>query len=135
MVRRALVAASLSAALLFTAVPAVSAAPADTSRGNVAASSYRGKYYSPRWERARRCIVWRESRGQYRVVNRSSGAAGAYQFMRRTSNEMARRMGKPWLIGVPASRWSRADQDRAFWMLWNHGKGRSHWYSRSKPCW
>jgi hypothetical protein len=132
MLRRALVAVPLSLALLLTAAPATAhtGSPRD-----VRSSAYTGKFYSPRYEAVRKCIVHRESRGHYGVVNRYSGAAGAYQVMGPLRRYGAKKMGKPWLAGTPVNRWSRADQDRFFWTVWDHGRGRSHWYSRSKPCW
>jgi hypothetical protein len=57
------------------------------------------------------CIKHRESRGQYNVVNRSSGAAGAYQFMPGTWNNTARSAGRTDLVGVNPSNASAADQD------------------------
>lgn len=100
----------------------------------VRSSAYVGKYYNPRYEKVRRCIVKRESEGYYRVVNRSSGAAGAYQFMRRTGAYVARKMGRPDLASRPANTWTRFEQDKAFWVLWNHGKGRSHWAGGRWHC-
>jgi muramidase (phage lysozyme) len=57
------------------------------------------------------CIRHRESRGQYGVVNGSSGAAGAYQFMPGTWNTTARSAGRPDLVGVNPANASPADQD------------------------
>ena len=57
------------------------------------------------------CIRHRESRGQYDVVNTSSGAAGAYQFMPGTWNNNARSAGRTDLVGVNPSNASPADQD------------------------
>jgi hypothetical protein len=57
------------------------------------------------------CIRRRESRGQYDVVNSSSGAAGAYQFMPGTWNTNAAAAGRPDLVGVNPAAASPADQD------------------------
>ena len=57
------------------------------------------------------CIKHRESRGQYDVVNPSSGAAGAYQFMPGTWNTNAVAAGRPDLVGVNPAAASAADQD------------------------
>ncbi len=57
------------------------------------------------------CIKQRESRGQYGVVNSSSGAAGAYQFMPGTWNNTARSAGRADLVGVNPANASAADQD------------------------
>jgi hypothetical protein len=96
---------------------------------------YRGKYYNPRWESVRKCIVQRESGGNYQAKNKWSTAAGAYQFLISTSNAVARMMGRGDLVGTSARYWSKYDQDRAFWTLFNHGKGRSHWNYPPRQCW
>ena len=97
-----------------------------SSRGSDT-SWYTGRYYSADYESFRRCVVHRESRGDYTARNTRSGASGAYQFMLTTSNEVARRMGHPELVGSPAGTWSRALQDEAFFTLLDHGRGISHW--------
>ncbi|MBK5288020.1 MAG: transglycosylase family protein [Acidimicrobiia bacterium] len=58
------------------------------------------------------CIKRRESRGQYDVVNSSSGAAGAYQFMPGTWDNNARSAGRTDLVGVNPANASAADQDQ-----------------------
>jgi hypothetical protein len=57
------------------------------------------------------CVRHHESRGQYSVVNRSSGAAGAYQFMPTTWNNAAREAGRGDLVGVNPAAASPSDQD------------------------
>ena len=51
------------------------------SNPDVPASDYRGVHYAKKWEPFRRCVVYRESRGDYRARNKNSSAAGAYQFL------------------------------------------------------
>jgi hypothetical protein len=57
------------------------------------------------------CVRHHESRGDYGVINRGSGAAGAYQFMPTTWNNAARAFGRNDLVGVNPSAASPADQD------------------------
>ena len=72
------------------------------------------------------CIKHRESRGQYDVVNSSSGAAGAYQFMPGTWNNTARSAGRTDLVGVNPANASPADQDAMAHQLMNT-QGLSPW--------
>ena len=104
-----------------------SAPQSRSSENGYAPSAYTGRYYRAGYEPLRQCIVHRESRGDYAARNQRSGASGAYQFMLRTSNEVARRMGHPELVGRPAGTWSKALQDEAFFTLYDHGRGISHW--------
>jgi hypothetical protein len=97
-------------------------------------SLYRGGYYDTRYESTRRCIVERESEGQYSVVSSNGTWHGAYQFARGTSDIAARRMDRPDLVGVPASQWDRAEQDEAFWTMWDHGRGAGHWAGGRWSC-
>jgi Transglycosylase-like domain len=66
------------------------------------------------------CIRKYESGGNYRAVNPSSGASGAYQFMDATWQSVTGLSGK-------AMNYSPAQQDAAFWKLWNNGKGAHNW--------
>jgi hypothetical protein len=99
---------------------------ANTMSG-IGPSAYTGAYYDPAYEATRQCIVNKESTGNYAVVSSNGMYHGAYQFMQSTSDAAARAMGRPDLVGVPASQWNRAEQDEAFYTMWNHGAGRSHW--------
>jgi soluble lytic murein transglycosylase-like protein len=62
-------------------------------------------------------IAWRESRYNWRVTNRSSGAAGLYQFMPHTWHSTPYRKHSPY-----HPRWAAL---AAMWM-WAHG-GYHHW--------
>jgi hypothetical protein len=66
------------------------------------------------------CIRKYESGGNYRALNPSSGASGAYQFMDATWQSVTGLSGK-------AMNYSPAQQDAAFWKLWNNGKGAHNW--------
>lgn len=101
----------------------------------IRASAWTGKGYSPRWENVRKCIVKRESEGQYGVINKGSGAMGAYQFMPNWNNGLAYMIGKPKLRNVPINQWSRVDQDHGFWVAWNNGAGAKHWSGGRYNCW
>ena len=82
---------------------------ANAARQHATASSHRSSGGSGGGVLA--CIKQRESRGQYGVVNSSSGAAGAYQFMPSTWNNTARSAGRADLVGVSPANASAADQD------------------------
>ncbi|WMI33415.1 hydrolase [Streptomyces phage Kenrey] len=71
------------------------------------------------------CIRKYESGGNYRALNPSSGASGAYQFMDGTWQSVTGLPGK-------AMNYSPAQQDAAFWKLWNNGRGASHWVTAPK---
>ncbi len=125
------------------------------ARGNRAAadlvgympSLYQGKWYMPRKEAIRRCIVLRESHANYRVVGAGT-YFGAYQMNRGLAisatyvmqKEVRREMGKKAAKIVRALRktnpnnWNRYWQDRAFWTIWHHGAGAGHWGGGSHAC-
>jgi len=66
------------------------------------------------------CIRKHESGGNYRALNPSSGASGAYQFLDSTWQGVTGLPGK-------AMNYSPAQQDAAFWKLWNNGAGANQW--------
>jgi hypothetical protein len=72
------------------------------------------------------CVRHRESRGNYGVVNRSSGAGGAYQFLQGTWNNTARHAGRGDLVGIHPSTASAADQDAMAATLYAW-QGRAPW--------
>jgi hypothetical protein len=133
-----MVAAPAAAAPTITGTTAASsvstAAPAgernkkvSRSKRGVRPSAYIGKKYKSRYERTRRCIVRKESGGNYRIASRTGKYRGAYQFNAHLASHTARRMGRPDLARKPMNRWSRFNQDKAFWLVWDNGRGRSHW--------
>jgi hypothetical protein len=85
-------------------------------------------------ERVRRCILDRETGGDYEAVDPTRTLFGAYQFQQRTADTAARRMHRPDLVGVPANQWPPEDQDAAFYLIYNRGKGRTHWFGGRIPC-
>ena len=97
------------------------------SMRGVRPSAYVGKKYSRKHEATRRCIVRKESRGNYRIASRTGKYRGAYQFNAYLARATARKMGRPDLAKKPMNTWSRFHQDKAFWLVWNHGRGRGHW--------
>ena len=103
------------------------AANRPTNDYGIADSAYTGSYYNASSESTRKCIVRKESGGNYGIVSSNGSYHGAYQFSRSTGDVAAQRMGRADLVGTPASRWTRAEQDQAFWTMWNHGAGRGHW--------
>jgi soluble lytic murein transglycosylase-like protein len=71
------------------------------------------------------CVRNRESRGNYQARN-ASGAAGAYQMMPGTWNNVARHAGRPDLVGKSAASASPADQDAMAASLYAW-QGRAPW--------
>lgn len=104
------------------------------SLSGVRSSAYVGKYYSSRYEGTRKCIVRRESGGNYRISSPGGRYRGAYQFNGGLARATAHKMGRSDLAGRPISSWSRFDQDKAFWVVWNHGRGAGHWRSTRHRC-
>jgi Transglycosylase-like domain len=111
-------------------------------------SAYIGSFYDSRSESRRKCIVKRESNGVYDVRS-GNGYFGAYQMTRglakgatyRMYATLAHEVGKTaalaitaHLRAVGANHWSRYWQDRAFWTIWNHGKGAGNWAGGSHSC-
>ena len=111
-------------------------------------SLYRGKWYSARWEQTRECIMYRESRHNYRAANKRSSARGAYQFLDRQWRD-----GLVWMMldesketkdglrkqirqlrSKPIHAWSRYFQDRAFFTAWRNGAGKKHWALQGSRC-
>jgi len=104
-------------------------------------SLYQGKHYNPaRWETFRRCVIHRESRGNYRAANKSSSARGAYQFLDRSWRQSLVWMLLPEhrkqglanevrsLRDKPIHEWNRYWQDAAFWTVINaHPSNWRHW--------
>ena len=112
-------------------------------------SIYRGIWYSPRHEPYRECVMYRESRHNYRAANRTSSARGAYQFLdrswrislthmmiaesRKTSDGLIKEARE--LRSKPIHHWNRYWQDRAFWTAFRFGAGKKHWYFQgTKSC-
>lgn len=150
---------AMALAAVLTAVPAdAGTVPAVTSRASapqmtgVRPSEYRGKFFTKKGERFRKCVIRRESNGHYFSRNRS-GHAGAYQF-----NDAAWRVSLTYmirpelraLIGTraadvaierlrlhPVNRWSRWVQDMAFHTALNFEgpmSGWRHWYLAGSKC-
>lgn len=109
-------------------------------------SLYTGKWFMPRKEDVRRCIMDRESNFNYRANNGSY--FGAYQM------SAALGVGATWMMqaevrkefGAEAvdivqalrkltpDKWNRYWQDRAFWTIWRAGEGANHWSGGGLNC-
>jgi hypothetical protein len=106
-------------------------------------SLYTGKWFSPRHNKVRKCIMQRESRHNYRAANKTSSARGAYQFLdnswrvplthmmiaesKQTNDGLIPQIKD--LRNKPIHKWNRYYQDRAFWTAWRFGKGAHHWHA------
>jgi len=76
------------------------------------------------------CVRYRESRGSYTVVNPSSGAGGAYQFIPSTW----RAMGFDSRYGVARAEYAAPWQQDEAARITLAKVGRSPWASSSSPC-
>jgi hypothetical protein len=111
-------------------------------------SLYQGKWFMPKKEERRRCIMDRESNNSYRAVSAGGVYRGAYQMNRGLAigathmmmKEVRREMGEPGvqalrqLRKIPTQQWNRYWQDRAFWTIWRKGKGAFHWRGGAYGC-
>jgi len=107
-------------------------------------SLYQGKWYDKKWESKRKCIMWRESRFNYRAANKSSSARGAYQFLDSQWRVSLTHMlmhehadKKKELLALrkkPIHKWNRYWQDAAFYTAWRNGKGAKHWHLTGSKC-
>lgn len=99
---------------------------------DVPESSYKeSEYYIPSKENIRKCIVWRESRGNYR--SNTPGGAGAYQFIQSTWTQYATLAGYEYWAKFRAHEVPKYVQDAVFWRTWDHGNGKFHWSIRWNP--
>ena len=110
-------------------------------------SLYQGKWFMPAKEDIRRCIMDRESNFNYRAVGAGT-YFGAYQMNRGLAvaatytmqKEVQKELGAEGVAIVKALRsknpntWNRYWQDRAFWTIWNQGKGKHHWSGGGLNC-
>jgi hypothetical protein len=96
-------------------------------------SQYRGFHYERKFEGYRKCIMARESGGNYKSDGR--WGSGAYQFVQSTWDSAMKQANKPEWIGVRPNKAPPYVQDEAFWIKANpYPKrkglhGRSHWSS------
>lgn len=109
-------------------------------------SLYQGKWFMPGNESVRRCIMMRESNGNYRAT--SGTYHGAYQMSAPLARgatwmmqkEVRREMGEEGVRILQALRsttpntWNRYWQDRAFWTIWRDGAGSGHWRGGAHSC-
>jgi len=97
-------------------------------------SQYIGWHYEKRWEGYRKCVMARESGGNYKANGRYG--SGAFQFIQSTWDSAMRQANKPEWIGVRPHKAPPYVQDEAFWVMANpypkrkglHGK--HHWSPR-----
>lgn len=97
-------------------------------------SQYVGWHHEQKWEPYRKCVMARESGGNYKADG--PYGSGAYQFIQSTWDEAMRRARKPEWVGVRPHKAPPAYQDEAFFIMANPFPkkaglhGRHHWSSR-----
>jgi hypothetical protein len=108
-------------------------------------SLYQGKWYMPKREKMRKCLSKIESHHHYKA---GGYYRGAYQFSKALARgvtwmmqpEVKKEMGDAGvdliqkLRKTPMNKWNRYWQDRAFWTIWNEGKGKNHWRAGKGRC-
>jgi hypothetical protein len=108
-------------------------------------SLYQGKWYMPNRENMRKCLSKIESHHHYKA---GGYYQGAYQFSKALTRgvtwmmqpEVRKEMGEAGvdlvkkLRKTPMNKWNRYWQDRAFWTVWNEGKGKNHWRAGQGRC-
>ena len=141
----------LTAALTLT--PAAVDLPEPVAKGQKmhqgTKSLYKGPGYVAAHNKRRVCIRFFESRHAY-GAKASEPYRGAYQFspamgvgaawqlqksMRATGVPRAKaiRIGRI-LRATPVNDWHEYYQDRAFWLIWDNGRGRHHWPNTDRAC-
>ena len=96
-------------------------------------SGYRGYHYERRWESYRKCIMVRESGGNYKADG--PYGSGAYQFIQKTWDIYVERANMPEWAGVRPYLAPPTVQDEVFWLAANPKPkkkglhGRHHWSS------
>ena len=144
--------AGLIAGLLLSTIPATADQLSATEKKALwlgyQPSLYKGKWHSPKHEEFRKCVMYQESRYNYRAANKTSSARGAYQFLDRAWRVSLTFMMIPEekksgghrvkeirdLRDKPIHKWSRYWQDRAFWVAFRFGKGKQHWFIAGSRC-
>ena len=110
-------------------------------------SLYQGRWYMPKREELRKCLSKIESHHHYKA-GEGGYYRGAYQFSKPLARgvtwmmhpEVKKEMGDAGLDLIqelrktPMNKWNRYWQDRAFWTIWNEGKGKSHWRAGKGRC-
>ena len=139
---RRLAAIVVAAGLVWGSAPAATADdhwnyknPAQPSKNpeDLKDSQYRGFHYEKRFEGFRKCVMARESGGNYKVDG--PWGSGAYQFIQSTWDSAMKQAGMPEWVGVRPHKAPPHVQDEAFWIKANpYPKkkglhGRSHWSS------
>ena len=148
-------AAVLAAALIVSPASASSSeisAPAPHHLSGVQESAYHGKFYRAGQEAYRKCVLRRESNGNYFSTNRAGDSWGAYQLTKAlgvgagwmVQPELVRLLGKEqgrkvaeWMRSVTPNRWNRWQSDAAFYTVlnWNgDGSGAKHWRGGRWTC-
>lgn len=110
-------------------------------------SLYTGKWYMPKKEKMRKCIILRESHANYRSTSSiyhgayqmtaALGDGAAWMMQKEVRKELGRETGIKMmreLRRTPVEKWNRYWQDRAFWTIWRHGAGSHHWAGGSHSC-
>jgi hypothetical protein len=143
-----MIAEILICAAMITAPACVANSPESQDWKGYEPSLYTGPHYDKKWAGVRKCIQYRESRYNYRARSSISTASGVYQFLdsqwRISLTYMMIKESKATRDGLideikalrnkPINQWNRYYQDRAFFTVWDNGRGADHWNLTRHGC-
>lgn len=152
MIAALLLAAAVTLSPAADKAPVVTVAEDHPSQTGIKTSKYKGEFFVAALEPYRKCVAWREGRGQYWTTSSNGYYMGTYQFnkplaagavwmitpeLRRMYGDKKGRALRDELHATKPTKWNRFYWDMAFWTVLNWegtGSGANHWKAVKRPC-